>query len=197
MSSSPNFTRFMIAVLAFTLCGVPQILVAQQTPDATAGQQNSTTQSGSGEQSNTDPQPEQAGQAQATGSTRQSATPDPSKGPLAPAESQLPNAPSSSQAQEDSTSSSKATAQPTRPQEAPVGVGAAQAGRVSGGAASRPAGTAIAPAKQRQTRSLLIKVGAIAAGAAAFGIVYGLSRSSPSKPPGSASGTAPTVAARP
>jgi hypothetical protein len=56
---------------------------------------------------------------------------------------------------------------------------------VAGGAASKPAGTAIAPAKQRQVRSFLIKMGAIVAGAAALGTVFALSKSSPSTPPGS------------
>jgi hypothetical protein len=43
---------------------------------------------------------------------------------------------------------------------------------------------AIAPAKQHQVRSFLIKLGAIAGGAVAIGTVYALSRSSPSRPPG-------------
>jgi hypothetical protein len=81
--------------------------------------------------------------------------------------------------------------QPTQqqPAQAPTGTAAAPGIKTAGGAASRPAGTAIAPAKQHQTRSLLIKIGAIAAGAAALGAVYGLSRSSPSVPPGARTGT--------
>jgi hypothetical protein len=43
---------------------------------------------------------------------------------------------------------------------------------------------AIAPAKQHQVRSFLIKLGAVAGGAIAIGTVYALSRSSPSRPPG-------------
>src|SRR6185369_2128355 len=53
-----------------------------------------------------------------------------------------------------------------------------------GSAASKPAGAAIAPAKQRRTRSLLIKLGIIAGAGAALGTVYGLSKGSPSRPPG-------------
>ena len=68
--------------------------------------------------------------------------------------------------------------------QAPLGTAAAQRGPTAGGAASRPAGNAIAPAHQRQMRSLLIKIGAIAAGGAALGIVYGLTRATSSKPPG-------------
>ncbi len=64
----------------------------------------------------------------------------------------------------------------------PLGTATAEGVPTVGGAASRPAGEAIAPAKQNQRRSLLIKIGLIAAAGAAAGIVYGLSKSSPSKP---------------
>lgn len=66
----------------------------------------------------------------------------------------------------------------------PLGTAAAGRATTAGGAASRPAGTAIAPVKQRQVRSFLIKLGLIAAGGVALGTVYGLSKGSPSKPPG-------------
>jgi hypothetical protein len=66
----------------------------------------------------------------------------------------------------------------------PTGTAAAQAGKVSGSAASRPAGAAIAPAKQRQVRSVLIKMGVIAGAGVALGAVAALSQASPSKPPG-------------
>jgi len=71
-----------------------------------------------------------------------------------------------------------------KPAQEPAGAAAAQTGVTSGGAASKPAGMAIAPAKQRQVRSLFIKLGAIAAGGAAIGAVVALSKGSPSKPPG-------------
>ena len=67
----------------------------------------------------------------------------------------------------------------------PLGAAAAESGVTAGGAASRPAGSAIAPAKQGQRRSLLIKLGLIAAGGAALGAVYALSRGTSSVPPGS------------
>jgi hypothetical protein len=66
----------------------------------------------------------------------------------------------------------------------PTGTAAAQSGRISGNAASRPAGAAIAPAKQHQARSFLIKLGVIAGAGVALGTVYGLSRASGPKPPG-------------
>jgi hypothetical protein len=66
----------------------------------------------------------------------------------------------------------------------PAGTAAAQKGRTAGGAASKPAGVAIAPAKQKRSWSFVMKLGAIAAGAAALGTVYALSRSTGSTPPG-------------
>jgi hypothetical protein len=66
----------------------------------------------------------------------------------------------------------------------PAGAAAAEKGRTQGGAASKPAGVAIAPAKQKRSWSFLIKLGAVAAGAAALGTVYALSRSTGSTPPG-------------
>jgi hypothetical protein len=92
-----------------------------------------------------------------------------------PAEA-LPNAPSTQQDQQPANAKQK--------DKAPLGAAAAEAGVTAGGAASRPAGSAIAPAKQGQRRSLLIKVGLIAAGGAAIGAVYALSRGTGSVPPG-------------
>ena len=71
-----------------------------------------------------------------------------------------------------------------KPSPEPVGTAAAQRAPTAGGAASKPAGTAIAPAKQRQVRSLLIKLGAVAGAGVALGIVMALSKGTPSVPPG-------------
>jgi len=76
------------------------------------------------------------------------------------------------------------TQQPPPPTVQPSGTAAAQAGRVSGNAASRPAGAAIAPAKQRQVRSILIKMGVIAGAGVALGTVTALTKASGPKPPG-------------
>jgi hypothetical protein len=67
----------------------------------------------------------------------------------------------------------------------PVGTAAAPAVKTTGVAASRPAGAAIAPRKQRRARSLLIKVGAFVGAGVAIGTVVALSSASPSRPPGS------------
>ena len=64
----------------------------------------------------------------------------------------------------------------------PVGTAAAPEMKTSGVAASRPAGAAIAPGKQRRARSFLIRVSIVLGAAVAIGTVVGLSRASPSRP---------------
>jgi hypothetical protein len=186
MSNPRWFSRLMIVAVAFALCGGPELLQAQEptTLAATTRQQQDNTTAAPATSDQANPQP--TSQDQNLGTTQQNATPDPSKGPLQPAETNsVPNAP---------TPAPPNQAQQQQPTQAPEGTAAAPGVKTAGGAASRPAGTAIAPAKQHQTRSLLIKIGAIAAGAAALGAVYGLSRSSPSTPPGSQTTTAASTA---
>lgn len=186
--SSPWMTRLMIGAVAFALCGGPELTQAQQqdaTVPSTTQQQQDNTAPAPATSDQANPQP--TSQDQNVGTTQQNATPDPSKGPLQPAPAtndNVPNAPApqSNQGQQQQS------------EQRPEGAAAAPGIKTAGGAASRPAGTAIAPAKQHQTRSLLIKIGAIAAGAAALGAVYGLSRSSPSTPPGSQTTTAASTA---
>jgi uncharacterized protein involved in copper resistance len=67
---------------------------------------------------------------------------------------------------------------------APSGAAAAKAAPAKGAPASRPVGAAIAPAKQRGHRSLLIKVGLVAGACVAVGSVVALSRGSSAKPSG-------------
>jgi hypothetical protein len=74
--------------------------------------------------------------------------------------------------------------QTQKPQQ-PSGTAVAPEVRPSGGAASKPAGVAIAPPKQRQIRSLLIKFGFLAGAGVAIGTVVGLSAASPSHVPNS------------
>jgi hypothetical protein len=64
----------------------------------------------------------------------------------------------------------------------PVGTAAAQPVKTTGVAASEPAGAAIAPARQRRARSILIKVAAIVGAGVAVGTVVALSSGSPSRP---------------
>lgn len=113
---------------------------------------------------------------------------NPPSAPQTTAQQPLPDAPSASPAPQSNGNTPQNQDQgrkpPAQPAQAPAGTGAAEAGPTAGGAGSKPAGMAIAPAKQHQVRSFLIKLGAIAGGAVAIGTVYALSRSSPSRPPG-------------
>lgn len=87
------------------------------------------------------------------------------------ADSNRPPAPSQSAAEPQQNDTSNPVGTAAAPYEKPLGV-----------AGSRPAGAVIAPAKQRRTRSILIKVSVIVAGAVAIGAVAALSKSSPSRP---------------
>ena len=77
------------------------------------------------------------------------------------------------------------SAAPAPNSQQPNGTAVAPPIEVSGGAASKPAGVAIAPPKQRQVRSLLIKLGFLAGAGVAIGTVVGLSAASPGHVPGS------------
>jgi hypothetical protein len=66
----------------------------------------------------------------------------------------------------------------------PVGTAAAESIPTVGVAASRPAGAALAPGKQRRVRSILIKVGAVVGVGVAVGTTMALSEGSSSRPPG-------------
>jgi uncharacterized membrane protein YczE len=55
---------------------------------------------------------------------------------------------------------------------------------VSGITAAQPAGVAVAPAKQRRVRTIVLKVGAIIGAGVALGTVVALSEGTSSKPPG-------------
>jgi hypothetical protein len=100
----------------------------------------------------------------------------------------LPDSPSVSRspvADADQQSASGQSSQPiTTREQKPVGTAAAEAANIRGTGASKPAGMAIAPGKQHQVRSFLIKVGVLAGAGAAIGTVMALSMASPSKPPG-------------
>jgi hypothetical protein len=154
--------RFLSVALAAILCVTPE-LGAQST------------------QQNPPANPQPAGQSQQQQPPQQPSgtTVNPSQPPLQP----VAPSPGVQQPQPQTTTIPEAP-QPKQQPEQPVGAAAAEKVPVAGGAAAKPAGAAIAPAKQHQTRSLLIKLGAVAAGAVAIGTVYALSKASPSKPPG-------------
>ncbi|MGA9957093.1 MAG: hypothetical protein WBQ06_02350 [Acidobacteriaceae bacterium] len=64
----------------------------------------------------------------------------------------------------------------------PVGTAAAPYEKRTGIAASRPAGAVVAPAKQKRSRSFLIRVGLIVGACVAVGTIVALSAGSPSRP---------------
>jgi hypothetical protein len=97
----------------------------------------------------------------------------------------LPDSPGATKPQPEQPKAAPTVAQqPVQSAPQPTGTAAAQAGKLSGNAASRPAGAAIAPAKQRQVRSFLIKMGVIAGAGVAIGTVALLSKGTSPKPPG-------------
>ncbi|MHB8217948.1 MAG: hypothetical protein ACYDDS_17895 [Candidatus Sulfotelmatobacter sp.] len=116
-----------------------------------------------------------------------------------PALSELPDSPgavaSKSEASAQQQSGSGSPAVPAQPAQSttsqaqssgqkPVGTAAAEAPDASGIAASQPAGVAIAPAKQRRTRTIILRMGAIVGAGVAIGSVVALTEGTSSKPPG-------------
>jgi len=105
-----------------------------------------------------------------------------------PAEDALPDSPQPAGVQApEQPSQAPAAPQPSAaPQQdqspRPVGTAAAPYERTMGVAASRPAGAAIAPAKQRRVRTILISLGVIAGAGIAVGSVAALSHGSPGRP---------------
>jgi hypothetical protein len=95
---------------------------------------------------------------------------------------ELPDAPTPAQPVEQNQS--EPSGQTQNPAQAPSGAAAAKAAEAKGAPAARPVGSAIAPAKQHERRSLLIKVGLVAGACVAVGSAVALSKASPSKPPG-------------
>ena len=108
-----------------------------------------------------------------------------------PAVEPLPDSPSAARPQDAQNAAGQSGAAQSLPQsqqdgnQKPVGTAAAETATTTGFAASKPAGAALAPAKQKRSRTILISVGAIAGAAVALGLVVALSKGTPSKPPGS------------
>ena len=109
-------------------------------------------------------------------------SPDGAPAARAAVSDELPDAPSLAQSVQQNPNESSSKQQQIN--SVPSGAAGAKAPTVRGAPASRTVGAAIAPAKQRQKRSLLIKVGLIAGACVAVGTAFALSKASPSKPPG-------------
>ncbi|MFZ0295414.1 MAG: hypothetical protein WAL52_17515 [Candidatus Sulfotelmatobacter sp.] len=95
---------------------------------------------------------------------------------------QLPGSSTSASSPDQTAPPAPSQGQPA-PQK-PVGTAAAEPTNAGGIAASQPAGVAIAPAKQRRTRTIVIRTAAIIGAAVAVGVVVGLTEATGSKPPG-------------
>lgn len=112
-------------------------------------------------------------------SAPQSAPAEPKQSESSAVESaQIQSTPPQSAQTQSTTNQSQAS-----PQQ-PVGTAAAEAPNASGIAASQPAGVAIAPAKQRRVRTIVLRTGAIIGAGVAVGTVVALTQATPSKPPG-------------
>ncbi len=106
---------------------------------------------------------------------------DTSSSAISAVHQELPDAPAPAQPAQQGQNG---VSQQQNPESVPSGAAGAKAPTVKGAPAARPVGAAIAPAKTRQRRSLLIKAGLIAGACVAVGSAFALSKGSPSKPPG-------------
>lgn len=95
-----------------------------------------------------------------------------------PTITELPEAPMPAQPAPQEPSQSQ------EPGSVPSGTAGAKVTPAKGAPAARLMGVAIAPAKQRGRRSLLIKVGLVAGACVAVGSVFALSKGTSAKPPG-------------
>jgi len=191
MTIPQRTTKILSSILIAGLCITPALMSAatQQNAQGPGTQSKSNTQAtpGTSQDQNQQPQPDSQ--------QNRGTTVDPAQAPLQPvttypdASQQQQNEPqNATEPAQPATATTTTTEQvpeapqPKKPQE-PVGAAAAEKVPTAGGAASKPAGVAIAPAKQHQTRSLLLKIGAIAAAGVAAGTLYALSRGTSSTPP--------------
>lgn len=169
--------------ISFILLLTSRVGLAQGLPEQgelTGRQPSAESQSGQA-------QPDTAKQEKAPSSTsEQSNTSTNESGQ--PASAELPQSPNPSNATPSETVQEIQAREPQPQQDnirKPIGAAAAEKEKTTGIAASNPAGAAIAPAKQRRSRALFIKVGAVLGAGVALGTAMALSRSSPSRPPGS------------
>lgn len=168
-----------IAMVLALLLGLPLVPSAAQAQENTSTQQQGTA----AQQQNAPAQQQAAPVQQPTTPAKQQGAPSVPP-PLPGPERQNQNAPIT-------TAPAPSNMQPPAPQAAqpaqaappaPVGTAAAPYEKGIGVAASRPAGVVIAPAKQRRSRSFLIKTGLLIGAAVAVGTVVALSSASPSQP---------------
>ena len=166
----------------------PQSTQQTQQPAQTTAPANTAPAQTASPANQTPQQPQQQPQQTAPSGTGV----NPSQAPLQPVTT-YPDASGAQQTQQPAGNANPAQSnvpegpQPKRQPTEPVGAATAETVPTAGGAAAKPAGVAIAPAKQHQTRSLLIKVVTALAAGAAVGTVFALSHSTSSVPPGATS----------
>ncbi|HET8890510.1 MAG TPA: hypothetical protein VFQ41_16525 [Candidatus Angelobacter sp.] len=196
MTVQHRIMSILSTLLVAAACSAPQLRAQQSNPStAQQAQQPANTQPAQTDQAQPatqSPAPAQNTQAAPPAGQSQPANSgtavNPSQAPLQP----VTTYPDAAGAQQEQQSTERAPAQTTtipegpqpKKQSEPVGAATAESVPTTGGAAAKPAGVAIAPAKQHQTRSLLIKIGAVVAAGAALGTVYALSHGTSSTPPG-------------
>jgi hypothetical protein len=163
-----------VLLLVLSISGTPDLALAFSPQESTSSHEQQGAQT-----------PASEGSPSSRGKSKTSAD-----GPLGPAKADnLPDSPSvlvspAADASQQSASGQSSSQPFNGSEQRPVGTAAAEAANIRGTGASKPAGMAIAPGKQHQRRSFLIKVGAIVGAGAAIGTVMALSMASPSKPPG-------------
>jgi len=194
MTVQHRIMSILSTLLVAAVCSAQQSnpSTAQQPPETSSQQpqQPANTQPANtqpAQPAQTQPATQQPSQPASQGTANQGTTVNPSQAPLQPVTT-YPDASDTQQqpapnAAPQTTTTIPEGPQPKKPAE-PVGAATAESVPTTGGAAAKPAGVAIAPAKQHQTRSLMIKIGAALAAGAALGTVYALSHGTSSTPPG-------------
>jgi hypothetical protein len=190
MTIQSTSTKILSATLAALLCVTPEMWAQNPQPQSSQPQNSQPSMQNAPPQAGTNPQtaPNQGQNAPATQPANSGTTVNPSQGPLQPVTT-YPEASGTEQNEPPPDLNPQTVTVPEAPKakqqpSQPVGAATAEKVPTAGGAAAKPAGAAIAPAKQHQTRSLLIKIGAIAAAGVAAGTIFALSRGTSSKPPG-------------
>jgi hypothetical protein len=163
MKTSAIWQQRQIAVCLVIFLAAPMTEAATALPVVSSQQaQTAPTAPAQNSESPADNSATTASQPQASTSDSGAAA----AGEPAESSSALPSAP---QQQQNGTSN-------------PVGTAAAPYEKTTGVAASRPAGAVVAPAKQKRSRSFLIRMTLVIGACAAVGTVVALSAGSPSRP---------------
>ncbi len=142
------------------------------------------------EAAGTRPQPATSGQQAVTAPSKNTQSSDSATGNADTATPQPAGSPSSSMSSSSTVANQEQSSAtlPSAPQQQqngnsnPVGTAAAPYEKTTGVTASRPAGAVVAPAKQKRSRSFLIRVGLVVGACVAVGTVVALSAGSPSRP---------------